>query len=84
MKLLFNDYTAFENNNNGIFNSVRFGESINALEYILFNDNVAINNKMLKHKSLQALKDYNIWIHDNNVDLIKIKDDILKEKAKDP
>ena len=80
LKLFYNDYITFEYNNNEISNFIKHGESGKALEYILFKDNDAIS-QLLIHENLEELNNYNLYIQDNNLDLIKIKDEILNQNT---
>ena len=80
LDLFLNDYMSFESNNDDIFNTVKYGESGKALEFILFNDNNAIS-QLLKHKNIEKLKNYELYIKDNNNDLITIKNEIMKQKT---
>ena len=79
-KLFNNDYWAYDNNNDKLFNITKHGESGKALEFILFDDNNAIS-QLLKHKNIEKLKDYKLYIENNNEKLIKIKNEILKQKT---
>ena len=79
MTLYKNDYEFFENNNDTIYNTIKYGESGKAVEYILFNDNNAISD-LLKYQNLTALKNYNLYVQNNNDDLINIKKEIMKQK----
>ena len=80
LKLFKNDFLAYDNNNDNLFNTIKHGESGKALEYILFGDNNAISH-LLKHNNLEKLKDYKLYIENNNKKLIKIKDEILKQET---
>ena len=80
LKLFKNDFLAYNNNNNDLFNTIKHGESGKALEYILFGDNDAIS-QLLKHNNLEKLKDYKLYIENNNKKLTKIKDEILKQQT---
>ena len=79
LTLYKNDYESFENNNDTIYNTIKYGESGKAVEYILFNDNNAISD-LLKYQNLTALKNYNLYVQNNNDDLINIKKEIMKQK----
>ena len=80
LNLFLNDYFTYETINNKILTIEKFGESGKALEFILFNDNNAIS-QILKHKNIQKLNDYKLYIKDNNEDLIKIKNEILEQET---
>ena len=71
---------AYDIDNDDLFNIAKHGESDKGVEYILFNDNNAIN-QLLKHKNLEKLKDYKLYVENNNKKLIEIKDEILKQKT---
>ena len=80
LNLFNNDYESYDNYNDNIYNTKKSGESGKALEYILFNDNTAIS-EILKHKNIKKLKDYKLFIQDNNNDLIRIKNEILGQET---
>ena len=78
LNIFLNDYTSLKSNNEDIIVTEKHGESGKALEFILFNDNDALS-QLLNHKNIEKLKNYKFYIQDNNDDLIKIKNEIMKQ-----
>ena len=77
--LYLNNYVVNRNKKGKILLVNKSGESGKALEYLLFNDNNAIN-QLMECQKIEKLKNVNLFIQDNNKDLVKIKRDIAKDK----
>ena len=79
LQMFWNDYVVNEYNNEEISLSYKSGESGRAVEFFLFNDNEAIN-KLIKYKKIKELKNVNLYIQENNENLVQIMNRILKKK----
>ena len=79
LNLFLNDYFTYETINNKILTIEKFGESGKALEFILFNDNNALS-QIFNYPNIIKLKDYRLYIQDNNKKLLEIKSEIMKQK----